>query len=197
MSSPIPSDKSGSRLSVRELCYLALIAAMIFSVKVALSSLPNINLNAVLIILTTLFFGWKAMYAVGVYVLLEGLVYGFHVWWICYLYIWPLLVVIVMLFRKNTSPVIWAVIAGIYGLLFGPLMYLGWFAILGGWKGYFAMWVAGIPYDITHAVSNFLTVLVLFRPLYSVMARSIRLTDGPAGGTPCGTNSSDDAEALK
>ena len=174
MSSPIPSDKSDGRLSVRELCYLALIAAMIFSVKVALSSLPNINLNALLIILTTVFFGWKAMYAVGVYVLLEGLVYGFHVWWVCYLYIWPLLVVIAILFRRNTSPVIWAVIAGIYGLLFGPLMYIGYFLIVGGWKGYFAMWVAGIPYDLTHCIGNFVLTLALYRPLYAVMRRLTR-----------------------
>ena len=180
MSLPIPSDKTGVRLSVRELCFLSLIAAMIFSVKIALSSLPNINLNALLIILTTVFFGWKAMYAVGVYVLLEGLVFGFHVWWICYLYIWPLLVLIAMLFRKNSSPVIWAVIAGVYGLLFGPLMYIGYFLILGGWKGYFAMWVAGIPYDITHAVSNFLTVLVMFKPLYNIMERSIHCTGSEA-----------------
>ena len=101
-----------------------------------MASLPNINLNAVLIILTTVYFGWKALYAVGVYVLLEGLFFGFSIWWFSYLYIWPLLVILAMLLRRNRSVVIWAVAAGIYGLLFGPLMYLGYFAILGGWRGY-------------------------------------------------------------
>ena len=67
MSLPTPSAK----LSVRELCILSLLAALIFAIKVALASLPNINLNAVLIILTTVYFGWKALYVVGVYVLLE------------------------------------------------------------------------------------------------------------------------------
>ena len=160
-----------AKLSVRDLCVLSIIAALIFASKVALSPLPNINLNAVLIILTTVYYGWKALYAVGVYVMLEGLIYGFSIWWISYLYIWPLLVVIVMMARKNQSPLIWAVIAGVYGLLFGPLMYLGYFAVLGGWRGFLAMWIAGIPYDLTHAISNFITVLILYNPLSKILDR--------------------------
>ena len=167
MNSPTPSVK----LTARELCILAFFAALIFVVKAALASIPNVNLNALLIILVTLYFGWKALYTVSVYVLLEGLIFGFNIWWFSYLYIWPLLVVLVMAFRKNRSPLLWAILAGIYGLLFGPLMYIGYFAILGGWRGFAAMWIAGIPYDLIHAVSNFLTVLILFKPLSRVMDR--------------------------
>jgi energy-coupling factor transport system substrate-specific component len=170
MSSPTPSGK----LSVRELCILAFFAALMFSVKTVLASIPNVNLNALLIILVTVCFGWRALYTVGVYILLEGLIFGFSIWWFSYLYIWPLLVVLVMLFRRNESALMWAVLAGIYGLLFGPLMYIGYFAILGGWRGFAAMWIAGIPYDLIHAASNFLTVLVLFKPLSQVMDRFVR-----------------------
>ena len=148
---------------------LAFFAALIFSVKTALASIPNVNLNALLIILATVYFGWRALYTVGVYILLEGLFFGFNLWWFSYLYIWPLLVILVMIFRRNRSPLLWAVLAGVYGLLFGPLMYIGYFAIVGGWRGYIAMWIAGIPYDLIHAVSNFLTVLVLFKPLSRIM----------------------------
>ena len=167
MSSHIPSD----RLSVRRLCILSIMAALMFASKVALASLPNINLNALLIILTTVSFGWHALYAVAVYIMLEGIVFGFSVWWISYLLVWPLLTVVVMAMRKNRSPVIWAVLAGVYGLLFGPLMYLAYFTVVGGWNGFLAMWIAGIPYDLIHAVSNFLTVLFLYKPLSNVMDR--------------------------
>jgi hypothetical protein len=61
MSSP---SRSAGKLSVREICVLALMAALIFASKVALASLPNININSVLIILTVVFFGWKALYTV-------------------------------------------------------------------------------------------------------------------------------------
>ena len=166
MSSP---SQSAGKLSARELCVLALMAALIFASKVALASLPNININSVLIILTVVFFGWKALYTVYVYVLLEGLVFGFSVWWYGYLYVWALLVAAAMLLRKNDSALIWAVVAGVFGLVFGPLMYLEWFAINGGWEGFFAMWVAGIPYDLSHCVGNFVFTLVLYKPLYRVM----------------------------
>ncbi len=170
MNSRTPSAK----LSVRDICRLALAAAVMFAAKVALSGLPNINLNALLIIVVTVYYGWKALYAVGAYIMLEGLVYGFSIWWFCYLYSWPLLVAVVMLLRKNRSPVIWALTAGLFGLLFGPLMYVGYFAALGGWNGFLAMWLAGIPYDLIHAVSNFVLVLTLYRPLSGALEIMIR-----------------------
>lgn len=147
------------------------MAALIFSTKVALAALPNINLNSVLIILTVIFFGWKALLAVYVYVLLEGLVFGFSVWWFGYLYVWDVLVVAAMLLRGNDSALLWAVVAGVFGLCFGPLMYLEYFAINGGWEMFFAMWVAGIPYDLTHCIGNFVLTLTLYRPLCAVLRR--------------------------
>ena len=158
------------KLSAREITVLALMGALIFAAKAALASIPNININAVLIILTTIFFGWRALYAVGIYVMLEGLIFGFQIWWVSYVFIWPLLVVVAMAFRQNRSALIWAVIAAFWGLLFGPLMYIPYFCILGGWKGYFAMWVAGIPYDLAHAAGNFVFTLVLYVPLYKEIA---------------------------
>ena len=144
------------------------MGALIFATKAALASIPNVNLNAVLIILTVVFFGWKAMYTVGVYVMLEGLVFGISVWWFSYLYAWPTVTAFLILFRKNRSPLIWATLAGLYGLLFGPLMYILYFMV-NGWHLVFSMWVAGIPYDLVHCVSNFVLTLVLYRPLYRVM----------------------------
>lgn len=168
-----PPSPSAGKFSARELCLLALMAALIFSSKVALAALPNINLNSVLIILTVVFFGWRALLTVYVYVLLEGLVFGFSVWWFGYLYVWDVLVAAAMLLRKNDSALVWAVVAGVFGLVFGPLMYLEYFAINGGWEMFFTMWVAGIPYDLTHCAGNFVFTLALYRPLRAVMQRLI------------------------
>ena len=170
MNSLTRSDKS---VTVRDLCFLSLAAALMFAVKMALSSLPNINLNALILILVTVFFGWKALYTVCVYVLLEGLMFGFGVWWVSYLIVWPLLVVLAMAVRKTASPLLWAVFAGLFGLAFGPMMYVIFFTVTGGWEGFLPMWIAGIPYDLVHAVSNFLTVLILFRPLEKVFSRFV------------------------
>ena len=55
--------------------------------------------------------------------------------------------------------------------MIGPLMYLTYFAVNGAWQGFFAMWVAGIPFDLAHCGSNFVFTLVLYRPLYRVMVK--------------------------
>lgn len=166
-------SRPAGKFSAWEIAVLALMGALIFAVKAALSAIPNVQLNAVLIILTTVFFGWKALATVWIYVLLEGLIFGFSTWWLSYVFIWPLLVVVAMLFRQNRSALLWAVIAGFWGLLFGPLMYIPWFCIMGGWKGYFAMWIAGIPFDLTHCASNFVLTLVLYPRLYPLMERFV------------------------
>ena len=164
-----PSRPAG-KLSAREICTLALLGALLFATKAALASIPNINLNAVILILTTVFFGWRAMYAVAIYVMLEGLIFGGGVWWFGYLYTWPLLLAVAMLMRQNRSSLIWAVVAAVFGLIFGPLMYLEYFAINGGWEMFLAMWVNGIPFDLAQCGGNFVLTLVLFQPLYRVMA---------------------------
>ena len=177
------STRPRRNFSALEITTLSLMGALIFAAKFALASLPNININAPLIILTTVFFGWKALYSVGIYVALEGLIFGFSTWWVSYVFIWPLLVVVAMVFRKNDSVWLWAVIAAFWGLCFGPLMYIPWFCIMGGWKGYFAMWIAGIPFDLVHCAGNFVATLVLYRPLYKVMCAVMgappRLGPGP------------------
>ena len=167
-----PSKPAGKPVDVGELCILALMGALIFATKFALAAIPNVNLNTLLIILCVVFFGWKTLYAVAVYVLLEGLVFGFSIWWFSYLYAWPVVTAVVMLFRKNESVLIWATVGGFCGLFFGPVMYLLYFAVF-GWGTAFTMWVAGIPYDLIHCVSNFVLISVLYRPLHRVFRYSL------------------------
>ena len=164
------SKPDGERLTVRELCILSLLGAFIFATKFALAGLPNVNLNTLLIILCVVFFGWKTLYAVFIYVMLEGLVFGFSLWWFSYLYAWPAVTALAMLFRKNRSALVWAAFAGIIGLVFGPVMYVLYLFVT-GWETAFALWVAGIPYDLIHCGSNFVLTLLLYKPLYKVFQR--------------------------
>ena len=54
--------------------------------KLALAALPNIELVSFWIILFTLSMGYRTLYAVYAFVLLEGILYGVHFWWVAYLY---------------------------------------------------------------------------------------------------------------
>jgi len=155
---------------LRELIELSLMGAFMFGTQVAMSSLPNVNVVSVLIILTVIFYGAKAFYSVAVFVLLEGLLYGFGLWFISYLYIWAVLVSIALIFRKNKNSLIWAVIAGLFGLSFGLLCTLPYFFI-GGFPMALSYWVSGIPFDVTHCISNFVLTLLLIGPLRRLMQR--------------------------
>ena len=158
--------------ALREMILLALFSAMMFATQVALAALPNIHLVGVFVILAAMLFGWKSLISVYIFVVLEGLVYGFSMWFVNYLYVWAILAIIVILFRNHRSPVFWAVIAGIYGLLFGALCAIPYFFI-GGWTMAFSYWIGGIPFDLIHCGSNAVLTFVLLMPLYRLCIKLI------------------------
>lgn len=53
------------------------MGALMFAFQVALSGIPNVHITAVLIILTAVFFGWRCMYSIAVFIMLEGFFWGF------------------------------------------------------------------------------------------------------------------------
>ena len=168
MKQPIPLAKG-----IRELSILATFAALLVAVQVGLSFLPNIELVSLLILLMVQKFGWKSLLPVWTFALVEGLIFGFHIWWINYLYIWPIWVLLIMLFKKSDHPLLLAILAGIFGLLFGSLCSLPYF-LTGGWGAGFGYIISGIPFDLIHGVSNFILVLLLYRPLSRCLQKILK-----------------------
>lgn len=138
--------------------------------KNALAFLPNVELVTLLFIIYTLTFGWKVLLVVPAFILLEGCIYGFGLWWVMYLYVWPLLVLLTWLFRREESVWFWCVLSGAFGLCFGALCAIPCY-IGGGIAAGFSWWVAGIPYDILHCISNFVLCMVLFKPMRKVLKK--------------------------
>ena len=75
-----------------------------------------------------------------------------------------------MLLRKNDSALIWAVVAGVFGLCFGALCSIP-YLFIGGWAMALSYWVSGITYDLVHCAGNFVFTLTLYKPLYKVMEK--------------------------
>ena len=157
-------------MKIKDVALIGIMSAILVAVQVALSFLPNIELVSLLIIIYTLVFGKKALYIIYVFVAVEGMIYGIGLWWINYLYIWTILFVITILLRKQHSSYIWAIISGFYGLIFGALCAIP-NLFISGIGSATSYWIAGIPYDIMHAVGNFAVALLLFHPLYQVLDR--------------------------
>jgi energy-coupling factor transport system substrate-specific component len=165
-----PSKRDTERLGARDMADLGLMAALMAGTQLAMSWLPNIHLTAVLIVVTAVIFGWRAMYSVLVYAAIEGAMYGFGVWWIGYLYAWPLLCAAAVLMRRNTSPLLWAVLTGVFGLCFGALCALP-YIFISGFPAAVSYWVSGIPFDLVHCAGNFVLTFFLVTPLIRTAAK--------------------------
>ena len=158
----IPLDKKA--LNIREVALFGILGALTFGLKVAMSVLPNIEPGALLVMLYAVIFGRKCLFPVYLYVVMEILFYGIQLWNINYLYVWAILALAAWLLRRQNSPLVWALVSGVFGLLFGALcapVYL----FTGGVSFAVSWWISGIPFDVTHCIGNFLMALVLFVPL--------------------------------
>ncbi len=161
------------KLKPKDIAIVGITSAIMLLSQVAFSFLPNIELVSLFIILFTRNFGRKMLYSIYIFVLLEGVLYGFGIWWIMYLYIWAILYLLVRIFRRLSFSLTWAIISGIYGLCFGALCSIPYFFIsgIGGGIAYF---VSGLPFDILHCVGNFVTALFLLKPLDIVLKKLLK-----------------------
>ena len=139
--------------AIRRIVLIAAMTAILEVSKFALNAIANVELITLLVILFTRRFGWRLTLAsVLLFAGLESLWWGISIWTATYFYVWPI------------SPLMNAVIAGVYGLLFGALCAL-LTLVTAGPNAALAWWIAGIPYDLVHGLSNFVICLVLYRPL--------------------------------
>lgn len=155
---------------VKDLAVMGVMVAIIEVAKMQLAFIPNVELVSLLIILFSLYLGRKIYFVIAAFVLIEGILFGFGIWWIMYLYAWPLLATLTLLLKKHANAWTYSFLSGIFGLLFGALCSIPYF-VTGGIAGGFGYWIAGIPYDLIHGVSNFIICLTLFKPLHRVLNR--------------------------
>ncbi len=165
-------DRNDVGTASRRVVLCALLAAVMTALQAAMSPLPNIEPVSLLILVYTLVFGRQVFYIIYTFVFLEGLLYGFHLWWATYLYIWPLWALAVLLIGRSRElpPLVWAVASGAFGLSFGALDAIPY--LVGGPAAAFSRWVAGIPFDLLHCGGNFFLALALERPLYRMFTQA-------------------------
>lgn len=152
------------RLTLGELVLFAILGAMCFLGKFVMAGLPNVEPVSLFVMLFAVTFGWRALLPIYTYVLLELVIYPTGLWSINYLYVWLILAAVSIALRSCRTPVIWALVSGAFGLLFGALC-APVYAFTGGWAFALSWWINGIPFDLIHAAGNFAMALVLFRPL--------------------------------
>lgn len=172
------NSQSKWNLTIRDITIIGLMVAVIEVCKIALGVIPNVELTTFWLIIFTMYLGKKIFFVVPVFILIEGFIYGIHLWWLMYLYVWPLLVLITWIFRKNEDVWFWSFLSGGFGLFFGLLcslvyVLIGWTdgGFMNGLQVAFAWWITGIPWDVIHGVANFVLMLVLYRPMKRIMGK--------------------------
>ncbi len=161
--------------TTKEIALFGMFGALMFASKKLMEVFPNIHLIGVIIVALTVVYRKKALYPIYLYVMLDGLFFGFSLFWVPYLYIWALLWLAVMLLPKKMPkklrPFVYMSVCALHGFLFG-LLYAPFQALAFGlnFQGTIAWLIAGIPFDITHGISNFICGLLIC-PIISVLNR--------------------------
>lgn len=169
------SQRKSSFITLKEIAVFALLAAVMFVSKILMEFLPNIHLLAVFTIAFTAVYRAKALFPIYVYVFLNGLIAGFNLWWIPYLYIWTVLWGAVMLVPRNlpkkVTYIIYTVLCVLHGICFG-LLYAPSQALFFGlnFSQTVAWVIAGLPFDLVHAVGNGVLSLLIM-PIVSTLKR--------------------------
>lgn len=164
-----------NKMPLVEVVLFGILGALTFGAKVVMAVLPNIEPVSLMVMLFAVVFGLKGLYPVLIYVALEILVYGLGTWNIMYLYIWPIFAIAAFLLRKMRHPLGWAMLSGVFGLLFGALC-APVDIFIGGFGYAVTKWTTGIMFDIFHCVGNFVIALVAFQPLRTRLTKLYRQT---------------------
>jgi hypothetical protein len=162
-------------MPVKKMTRIALLSAILYVSKVALEFLPNVELVSLLVILYTLVFGSEVFLIVTVFNLFEFIQWGFGTWWLSYLYVWPLLVLVTLLLKKAVKEefLVWSIVSGMFGLLFGGLFAIAYLPVDRAYA--LSYWISGLPWDVWHALWNFVLMMVLGKPLYLLFRKLDRL----------------------
>lgn len=164
------------KLNIKEIAVFGMLGAMMFASKMLMEVLPNIHLLGVFTIATTVVYRQKALYPIYIYVILNGLIAGFNVWWVPYLYIWTILWGATMLLPKNmpkkAKPFIYSGLCGLHGFLYG-ILYAPAQALFFGlsFEAAVAWVVAGFPFDLIHGISNILCGLLIC-PIIAILKKA-------------------------
>lgn len=158
------------KLSPYDITLIAFMVAVIEVCKITLAHIPNVELTSFWLIIFTVHFKKKVLYVIPAFILIEGLIFGFGLWWIMYLYAWPVLCIVTYIFRKGDRLTM-SIISCIFGLMFGMLCSIP-YIFTSGLSGAFAYWIAGIPFDLIHGIANFVLMFILYKPITKVLLQN-------------------------
>lgn len=168
--------KFSAKNAARIASLVGIMAATVECAKLALSSIPNVEIITLLIAIYSYTFGTLGVLSTLIFVMIEPLIWGFGGWFVSYLIYWPLVAVVFTALGKRGigGRIIPTVTAVILTILFGvitSLVDVGLFS--GSYDNFFyrfsIYYARGISFYITQTVTNAVIFPLLFLPLKNLL----------------------------
>ncbi|MBA2173832.1 ECF transporter S component [Halobacillus locisalis] len=159
-------------MNTYKMTLIAMLAALAVAGRVALSQFPNIQPVTAIIILTGFWLGPSAGIVMALLTtFVSNMVLGTGVWTIWQIIAWSLIGVgagVLGKVWKTTPTWILSVYGALSGFFFGMIISL---TMRAAGQPFWAYYLAGLPFDINHAVSNSVFILVLSPVLAKLFQR--------------------------
>ena len=162
----------------KKVATVGICAATIECAKLALASLPNVEVVTLLCALYGYTFGWWGILSTVVFVCIEPIIWGFGSWVITYFIYWPLLALAFMLLRKARvrSRILLTATALIFTFFFGILSSL---VDVGLFSGYFdrffyrfgIYYARGFTFYLIQLATNAVVFPTMFIPMHKMLLK--------------------------
>ena len=164
---------------------VGIMAATIECAKLAMASIPNVEVITLLIAVYSYVFGFVGVLASLVFVMIEPLVWGFGTWIVSYLIYWPLVGTVFLTLGKTKvknriAPTLFALLLTAF---FGILTTLVDIGLFSGYFDNFAYrfivyYSRGITFYLAQLITNLILFPLLFKPLCALLMKIKKRTLG-------------------
>jgi energy-coupling factor transport system substrate-specific component len=160
-----------NKLAVRRITIIALLAAILTIGRIAFAMIPNIQPNTTILILASFVLGpVQGLILAILSTFTTNLFLGHGLWSIGQMIAWGLIAVLSGLLGKYRHKFPWWILAfyaALCGFLFGFIMSV----LMGGiiMQKFWPYYLAGLPFDLNHAIGNVVFFIVLYKPLLYIL----------------------------
>jgi energy-coupling factor transport system substrate-specific component len=166
------SSRISPRVALRYMTLIACLSSLGIISRIYMASIPNVKPVTMIIIVSAMVFGVRFGLTLSTLIVIgSNLVLGFGVFAVMQIIAWGAIALLFGLLGKIYKKIphfLMAVIAGLTGFLFGLIVSLNVMLITGP-MGFYTYWLAGIPFDAAHTVSNFIFYILLAPVLIRVL----------------------------
>lgn len=165
------------KLNIKDITRISLFVALSSLSRIGMSSLPNIQLTTIIIILITVNFGLRYGLLVAILTpVTSNLILGTGVWTIWQMISWSLVAIFSFIFKKFKNNIyIMSLVSLISGYIFGFSI-----SIQSAWtyglnmEKFIVYYLSGLSFDILHSVSNMVFCILTLKKINNISSKYIK-----------------------